>query len=600
MSEWKMNNVSTASAERRPRIWMPLILTMLCAAVMVLPTRVSEDFSETMMMVMFLGPMVIALLFLIWWLFFSRTSWLERFAAIGWSVAVVEAAALFSHPSMVTAMAMYMPLLILAGWTLALLAFGRSARARQVAIPLALFPAAALFMMGRFEGVTGEFNPEFSWRWTKKAEDEYLATRALTKPAAKAEPATGAVKPLELAAGDWAAFRGPNRDGVVRGVKIRTDWKATPPKQLWRGKIGPAWSSVAVVGDHVFTQEQRGPDEAVVCLSLKDGQEIWSHVDTVRFDEPVGGPGPRATPTFADGRLFTMGARGILNAFDAATGKRLWSHDLVKEYDVELKEELDPTSRKNPVPMWGFSSSPLVVGDKVAVYVGGKDKGVAVFNAADGKPVWTSGEGGHSYVSIHHAKLAGADMFLNVTNKGTQGLDPATGKVLWNQEWNVGDIVRCVQPAILAGDRVAIGTAFGKGTQIINVAKSGDGFTAKEASLFTSFKPYYSDFVMIDDAAYGFDGAIFGCFDLATGKRHWRGGRYGSGQVLLLADQNLLLVVTETDGQVVLLSADKSGQKELAKFKALTGKTWNHPVVAHGRLIVRNGEEIACFDVAEK
>jgi len=594
MSQDSLSETAPAvAAPRRQGVVTPIILTLLCAGTLYLTKYITD--SPSGMMVMFMGPAVCSLLFLIWWLFFSGRSWTERLAGLAGVVVVVALAILFSDKSMQMALMMNLPVYLLICWTLAILVFQGAPSVRPIAVPIALLPAAFLCMSLRLDGITGGFDAQFAWRWTKKAEEEYVAKPAKT--------ATGS-KALELTAGDWPAFRGPNRDSILRGVKIRTDWTKNPPKELWRSKIGPGWSSVAVVGDHVFTQEQRGPVEAVVCFSLEDGREIWSHVDDERFEEPIGGPGPRATPTFANGRLFTVGAKGLLNAFDAATGEKLWSHDLAKENDAGLKEAIPAEGRadagKSPVPMWGFAGSPLVIGDKVVVYVGAKDKGIAVFNAADGKPVWSGGAGGHSYVSPHFATLAGVGMILNTTNKTVQGLDPANGKVLWSQEKELGQVVPCVQPSVHPGDRVAVGTSFGTGTRMTSVVKSGDAFTSSDLGTFTTFKPYFSDYVLIDDTAFGFDGANFGCFDLKNGKRVWKGGRYGSGQVLLLADQNLLLVVSEMDGNVVLLPADKSGHKELGKFKALKGKTWNHPVVAHGKLIVRNGEEIACYDVSEK
>jgi outer membrane protein assembly factor BamB len=340
-------------------------------------------------------------------------------------------------------------------------------------------------------------------------------------------------------------------------------------------------------------------------LSLEDGRERWAHVDETRFEEPIAGAGPRATPTFANGRIFTMGGNGLVSAFDAATGEKLWSHDLPKEFEAGLKEELNPAgteeSKKTAVPMWGFAGSPLVIGDKVIVYVGAKDKGVAVFNAVDGKPGWSSGSGGHSYTSPHLATIAGVGMILNTSNKAIQGLDPESGKLLWSHDLKLGQVVPCVQPSVQPGDRVAIGTSFGIGTDVVSVVKSGESFSANKLDTFRTFKPYFSDYVTVGDIAYGFDGAYFCCVDLKTGKKLWNAGRrYGAGQVLLLADQNLLLVTSEMDGNVVLVPVDQSGHKETARFKAVTGKTWNHPVLAHGKLIVRNGEEIACFDVAEK
>lgn len=587
-----------AGPVRRIGIWTPIVLTILAGAALTLPTRLVESPTRDVMMIVFMGPAVCFLVFLIWWLAFSKATWNVRLGGLVGAIAACVIAWFGSEKAMQLALSMYLPFLLLFCWTIALISYRNNPPQRWMTIPIYLLPAAFICMLFRFEGVSGEFNSEFNFRWAKTKEQEYLASRDATK-SAKKEVASGDVKPLELAEGDWPGFRGTKRDSIVRGVKIRTDWNKNPPKELWRSKIGPGWSAVTVVGDRVFTQEQRGEDEAVVCLSLKDGKEIWSHVDKSRFEEAIAGAGPRATPTFDGGRLFTVGGKGVLNAFDAASGKLLWSHDLVKDYTNELKEEIDP-KKENPVPMWGFSGSPLVYGDKVAVYVGGKDKGVAVYNAADGKLVWSKGIGGHSYTSVHFAKLAGADALLNTTNHGLEALDPATGKELWNHEWEVGDFVRCVQPGILSDGRVAVGTPFGKGTRIVGVEKSGDAFATKDNGTFEKFSPYFSDYVLVDDVAYGFDGHVFVAFDLKANKKLWKGGRYGSGQVLLLADQNLLLVVSETDGNVVLIPVDKSGHKEIARFKALTGKTWNHPVVAHGKLIVRNGEEIACFDVAEK
>ena len=584
---------------RRPGLWTPTILTALCGSMRYLTKHLTD--SPIGLMFMFWGPAGCFLLYLIWWLFFSRRTWTERLAGLGGAIVVIALSAVFSHPSMQMAMAMDLPFYMLVLWTLALWVFNESPWVRPIAVPLALLPAAFLVMSLRLEGITGGFNAEFSWRWTKKAEETYIASLGAPKTAAKSASA----KPVELTEGDWPAFRGPNRDNIVRGAKVRTDWNKNPPRELWRHRIGPGWSSVAVVGERAFTQEQRGPSEAVVCFNLLDGKEVWSHVDDTRFEEPIAGPGPRATPTFADGRLFTIGGKGLLNAFDAATGEKLWSHDLVKEFEAGLKDELNPpetaADKKTAVPMWGFAGSPLVQQDHVIVYVGAKDKGVAVYNAADGKLVWAAGTGGHSYTSPHLATLAGVGVIVNTTNKAIQGLDPSSGKVLWSDNRELGQVVPCVQPSVHPGDRVALGTSFGTGTRVLEIKKAENGLEATPLATFTVFKPYFSDYVTIGDIGYGFDGDSFVCVDLKAGKKLWSAGkRYGSGQVLLLADQKLLLVVSEMDGRVVLVPADQSSFKEIGSFKALAGKTWNHPVLAHGKLIVRNGEEIACFDVGEK
>src|SRR5262249_7875394 len=147
---------------------------------------------------------------------------------------------------------------------------------------------------------------------------------------------------LSLRPGDWPGFRGPNRDGSLRAVRIATDWDAAPPKQLWRRRVGPAWSSVVIVGGRLFTQEQLGEGEAVVCRDAATGRTLWSHKDAARHEGVQGGAGPRATPAFAGGRLFALGATGLLNCLDAATGDRQWFRDLTAD-------------ARTQVPLWGFS-----------------------------------------------------------------------------------------------------------------------------------------------------------------------------------------------------------------------------------------------------
>jgi outer membrane protein assembly factor BamB len=180
---------------------------------------------------------------------------------------------------------------------------------------------------------------------------------------------------LGLARADdsWPGFRGPHRDSIIRGAKIETDWAKSPPVALWRRPIGPGWSSFAVQGDRLYTQEQRGDDEIVACYKVSTGEPVWSHKDAVRFYESNGGAGPRATPTLHHGRVYSFGATGILNALDAATGSVVWSRNAASDTNRQL-------------PIWGFTSSPLVVGDVVIVAVSGT---LAGYDAATGgKPRW--------------------------------------------------------------------------------------------------------------------------------------------------------------------------------------------------------------------
>ena len=380
-------------------------------------------------------------------------------------------------------------------------------------------------------------------------------------------------------AADWPGFRGPERDDVVRGVRIKTDWAASPPIELWRRPIGPGWSSFAVRGNLIYTQEQRGEDEIVGCYRVDSGEPVWRHRDKARFWESNGGAGPRATPTLSNGRVYAFGATGILNVLDAGTGARVWSRDVAAD-------------AKQTLPMWGFSSSPLVIGDLVVVAASGK---LAAYDIGTGKPRWFGPDRPGSYSSPHRMTIDGVDQVLLLTAAGATSVAPSDGAVLWEHSWPEGTTI--VQPAMTADGDVLINTLTGTGglgIRRLAVAHGSDGWTVTERWTSTGLKPYFNDFVVHKGNAYGFDGNILSCIDLQDGKRKWKGGRYGDGQLVLLPDQDLLLVVSE-EGELALVKATPDQFTELARFKALDGKTWNHPVMVRDFLLIRNGEEMAAF-----
>ncbi len=337
-----------------------------------------------------------------------------------------------------------------------------------------------------------------------------------------------------------------------------------------------------MIGDRAFTQEQRGEKELVTCYNTETGAEMWAHADDARFSEVVAGPGPRGTPTFDNGRIYAQGASGILNCLDAATGKVIWSRDVAKDSGAKL-------------PVWGFSSSPLVWQGVVTIFAGGPEgKSVLGYQAADGKLAWSAGEGLLSYCSPQPARLGGIDQLLIATEAGLTAFVPESGKILWKHDWPTEGVARIVQPAVLGDTDLLVGTGMGVGTRRLSVGHESDTWPIKEQWTTKTIKPYYNDLVVSGDQLYGFDGNIFMCVGLDDGQIRWRKRGYGNGQVLLLADQNLLLILSE-EGDVALVEAVPGGHHEIARFKALEGKTWNHPVIAHGKLLVRNGEEIACF-----
>jgi outer membrane protein assembly factor BamB len=365
---------------------------------------------------------------------------------------------------------------------------------------------------------------------------------------------------------------------VIRNVRINPDWAAAPPAELWRRPIGPGWSSFAVRGDLLYTQEQRGEDEVVSCYRVSTGAPVWRHRDRVRFWESNGGAGPRATPTISGDRVYAFGATGILNALDALTGKKIWSADVGAD-------------TKRAVPFWGFAASPLVVDDIVIIAAAAT---LAGYDAASGTLKWKGPSYGGSYSSPHLVTLDGVSQVVQLGGPGAISVAPADGSVLWEHKWEPGPMV---QPAITDDGDILINNVTATGgvaTRRLHVTKGSNGWNLEERWTSAALKPNFNDFVLHKGHAYGFDNNILASINLETGERNWKGGRYGNGQMVLLEDQDLLLVTSE-DGELALVPATPDKYTEIAKMRIFEGKTWNHPVIVRGLLLVRNGEEMAAF-----
>jgi outer membrane protein assembly factor BamB len=560
----------------RPRLWPSVILVGLMWLLILVPGWVDPG-SMSHFLGMFYGPIFGILTLAGWWFFASRVGWSDRWQLpLAFLIAVILAG-LLAHPSF------YMGLLLFGLPVVLTLSVGWLVLTLWLSWPIRRAGLLVLFVVGwgscdlfRFDGIAGSMQSEISWRWSPTAEERFLAERG----EATGFVANQAVE-LTLQPGDWPGFRGPRRDGRLVGVRLATDWDKNPPRLLWKQRVGPGWSSLTVIGQHLFTQEQRDQSEVVVCYDTETGKERWVHADQERFTELVAGPGPRATPTFHEGKLYTMGARGTLNCLDAATGKKLWSRNLVAD-------------TKARIPQWGFSSSPLVHAGLVSVYAGGPDgKGLIAYRIQDGEIAWTAGKAQHSYCSPHLAQIDGVEQILFCSDFGLEAFDPIRGTLLWDHQFSTNGMARVVQPALLGERDILLGTWMNKGTRRLRLTKA-DPWKLEEIWNTTAINPYYNDLVLHQGHLYGFDGIFLTCVNLDEGEKRWRARGYGNGQVLLLADQDLLLVLSE-QGDIALVPTDPTAHKPIARMKAITGKTWNHPTIAHGKLFVRNGEEMACF-----
>jgi outer membrane protein assembly factor BamB len=298
----------------------------------------------------------------------------------------------------------------------------------------------------------------------------------------------------------------------------------------------------------------------------------------------MGGVGPRATPTLSGGNLYVQGATGLLQRLDPLSGSVKWERDLKKE------------ARPVP-PIWGFSSSPLVVGDQIIAYAGGPgDKGILAFDAATGEPRWSAPAGNDSYSSPQLANVAGRDVVLLLANTGLTAVDAITGKPAWHYDWKY-EGYRVVQPLLVDRTGVLLGTGMGTGTRRLEVVADKGDIKFQERWTSLDMKPDFNDYVAFNGFLYGLDHNILCCVDLSTGKRKWKNGRYGNGQIVLLPDSGQLLVLSES-GELVLIQATPDKLEELARQKVLDGKTWNHPVLVGNRIFVRNSEEAACFELS--
>jgi outer membrane protein assembly factor BamB len=586
------------AAPRKPlRLWPGVAAAvLLCLARFGLTIVMQEGFAYAI-----LGGLVFGLAIVVWWAFFSRAPWPERWGCVLLMIVALAATSRIIHISIATGMmGMMFPIYAFPVATLALVVGAvagqrLSAGPRRATMIAAILLGCGALALFRTNGISLA-GSDFAWRWAKTAEDRLLA-RPVEEPAPvpaapAALPVASVVAPpkaapavlpatTETGAG-WPGFRGPHRDGVVHGLRIETDWSASPPVQLWRRPIGPGWSSFAVQGGLLYTQEQRGSDEIVACYNAATGKPVWTHRDRARFWESNAGAGPRATPTLGNGRVYTFGATGIVNALDALSGAVVWSRNAASDTGVKA-------------PGWGFASSPLVVNEVVVVAAAGKLVG---YDAATGKPRWFGPNGGDGYSSPQLFTIDGVPQILLMSAHGAASVAPADGTVLWEYAW-LSD-TRIVQPAITSdGDvlMIAMTAAGGTGIRRVAVSHGPDGWAVAERWTSAGLKPYFNDFVVNDGHAFGFDGSILACIDLKDGQRKWKGGRYGNGQLMLLPDQDLLLVLSE-DGELALVAAETDQFKEIARFPAIEGKTWNHPALAGDVLLVRNGQEMAAFRLA--
>jgi outer membrane protein assembly factor BamB len=296
----------------------------------------------------------------------------------------------------------------------------------------------------------------------------------------------------------------------------------------------------------------------------------------------MGGDGPRATPTWADGRVYALGAGGELRCLEEATGRVLWRTNILEENGARNLS-------------WGMAAAPLVVDDAVVVLPGGPGgRSVVAYDRRTGARLWSALGDQAGYASPMLVTLDGVRQILVFSASRLMGVTPDRGDVLWEYPWTTMSDVNAAQPLVIGDNRVFVSSSYGTGAAVVEVTRTGDTFSVREVWRNTRMKNRFAASVLHEGTIYGLDESILAAVDAATGDLRWKGGRYGYGQLLLASGH--LIVLTE-DGDLALVRATPDRHEELARFPVLAGKTWNVPAIAGGYLLVRNLAEMAAFDL---
>jgi outer membrane protein assembly factor BamB len=387
------------------------------------------------------------------------------------------------------------------------------------------------------------------------------------------------------AGGDWPQWRGPNRDGISPETGLLEKWPEGGPRLVWRAAgAGSGYSSMAVADGRIHTLGARGDTEYVIAFDASSGNRLWETPNGQRFDNDRGG-GPRSTPTVSGGRLHVLGASGDLSVLDASTGKMIWTRNVLREF-----------GGSNPV--WGLSESPLVLHDRVLVNVGGPSASVVAFNRRDGSVVWKSESDRAGYSSAVTADVGGWPVVVFFTASRAIGVDARDGRLLWEYD-QVSNRTANIATPIVRRDLVFLSSDYGTGCALLRLAPVKDGVSASEVYFNREMKNHHSSSVLVGDHLYGFSSAILTSMRFDDGTVAWRNRSVGKGS-LVYADERLYLY--SENGVVGLAEASPAGYVEHGRFEIQTSgsHTWSHPVVAGGKLYLRDQDTIYAYDVRAK
>ena len=346
--------------------------------------------------------------------------------------------------------------------------------------------------------------------------------------------------------------------------------------------LGQGFSGISVRGDRVFTLSADEETEHVICLEAATGEEVWRTPTGGRFVERRG-DGPRSMPTLDGRNLYVVSAEGTLFALNVSTGGVAWSRSFVGEFGSKL-------------PAWGYACSPLVVGDRLFVEVGGDEaRSVACFDKHSGETIWSSHTDGLSYSSPIAVMIHGQPQIVFITKTHVIGTSPENGKVLWSYDWPKG--INIATPLLVGEDRIFVSAAYDKGSVMIRLTPGAEAISATEDWASRGMKNHFNSSILHEGFLYGFDNSILKCLVADTGEERWRTRGYAKGS-LIFADGHLIVLGEE--GLLATVKANSQSHQEVARAQVLEGRCWTPPTLANGRVYVRNFEEIVCLDLGDK
>jgi outer membrane protein assembly factor BamB len=533
-----------------------------------------------------LGALGQTLLILVWTLGFSKAKLRTRIFMLLFGIGTIMVAAILQHQSIGISILLFgipMAIMSLGGFLFLTSKMRWESRRWILALAWALPILAWVFV--RNDGFKASFFPEVRGRWTKSSEQKLASKRTQHGNRELA---------IEPKASDWSRFRGTKLDGKPAKSELTANPKGI--RTVWKQPAGPSWSSVIVVGEGLFTFEQRGENEAVVCLEAATGNQVWAYEYPCRFEDStrVSGAGPRGTPTYYQGKLYTVGAKGHIKSITASSGQLVWERELMEDVGGNI-------------PVWGFSTSPLLVDDCCYVMSNADSEkseckaDVVCYDANNGSIRWKGTGFGATYSSPTIVDLQGVRQLL-VAHLGSHNeeagqqvisRDPATGKELWRYSSQQSGMTMTTPIQLDDSSLLIVDGPAGATRLTVTKEKDSDTWTVTKSWSQGKMLPEYSDLVVQGNLVVGLSKDFLTALNLESGKLLWKKRGFGGGQVI--ATQDAILVQAE-QGTLSLVSVNEKGATSIAESEGIVGKTWNHPIQVGNRLYARNAEEIACFE----